>query len=317
MGTDRGIKMYDPSNDVVRHFDTGNGLQNTEFNRKSVTKTHDGRLWFGGIDGLTVFDPEQIKKNNPHIPYVYITDLQVTTSDSTFSVSRNKGKIVLPWEHNTVEIAFVGINYTNASQNSYKHQMQGYDPTWVSSDEPGKARYVRLPVGTYTFTVTAANNDGVWNTEGDSLEIRIKPPLWRTKAAYLLYVLTLIGLIQLIRRLRTYRIRIKEVEYEKEEIAKKVEQTAIVLNNRSKIYLNQLKYIKSDGNYLEFVTEDKTIIDRNKLKNILDELPPNFVRVHRSYVINKNYIQAMNSTTIVLTSDIRIPLSRTFKSNLA
>ena len=35
--------------------------------------------------------------------------------------------------------------------------MNGYDPNWVRNNEPNKARYVRLPVGTYTFNVTAAN----------------------------------------------------------------------------------------------------------------------------------------------------------------
>ncbi len=110
--------------------------------------------------------------------------------------------------------------------------------------------------------------------------------------------------------------RIKTVEKEKDQIAKKVEEVAIVLNNKSKIYLDTLKYIKSDGNYLEFVTNDKTIIDRNKLKAILDDLPPNFIRTHRSYIINKNHIISSNSTSVFINPNIEIPLSRTFKSNL-
>ena len=111
--------------------------------------------------------------------------------------------------------------------------------------------------------------------------------------------------------------RLKTVEKEKEQIAKKVEEIAVILNNKSKIYLDKLKYIKSDGNYLEFVTDDKTIIDRNKLKDILNSLPPNFVRVHRSYVINKNFIDALNSKSLFLRTNIEIPLSRTYKANIA
>ena len=111
--------------------------------------------------------------------------------------------------------------------------------------------------------------------------------------------------------------RLKTVEQEKEQISRKVEEIAVVLNNKSRVYLNQLKYIKSDGNYLEFVTSDKTIVDRNKLKDILNHLPPNFVRVHRSYVINKNFIDASNSKSLVLKPNIEIPLSRTYKANLA
>ena len=194
--------------------------------------------------------------------------------------------------------------------------MIGYDPTWVETTKPNKARYVRLPIGSYTFKVVAANNDGLWNNIGNEIKIKIKPPIWRTNVAYILYVLFLMGLIHLVNRLIKYRKRIKEVEIEKELISKKVEAVAIVLNNKSKIYLDKLKYIKSDGNYLEFITETKMIIDRNNLKAILNQLPPNFVRVHRSYVINKNFIDASNSTTIFLKPNIEIPLSRTFKTNL-
>ncbi|EDP72828.1 hypothetical protein FBALC1_17042 [Flavobacteriales bacterium ALC-1] len=111
--------------------------------------------------------------------------------------------------------------------------------------------------------------------------------------------------------------RVKEVELEKKHIAKKVEEIAVILNNKSKVYLKELKYIKSDGNYLEFVTDEKRIIDRNKIKVILEQLPPNFVKVHRSYIINKNYVSAVNRSNVILQTNIDIPLSRTFKKNLA
>lgn len=317
MGSDKGIKTYNPSNQLVRYYSTDNGLKNKEFNRKSTIRTVDGHLWFGGVNGITSFDPNEIKKDNPNKPYVHITNLRVITSDSTFNVPHFQKKVVLPWEHNTIEIEYVGLNYTHPSQNKYKYKMKGYDPNWVSNNEPDKARYVRLPVGTYTFNVIAANNDSIWNSEGDNIEITITPPIWRTKTAYVIYVLTLLGLVSLVRRLKKYRTRIKEVEFEKAQIAKKVEKDAILLNNKSKIYLDKLKYIKSDGNYLEFVTDNKIIIDRNKLKDILDDLPPNFIRVHRSYVINKNFINASNSKSIFLKPNIEIPLSRTFKANIA
>ncbi|NNE33541.1 MAG: LytTR family transcriptional regulator [Winogradskyella sp.] len=110
--------------------------------------------------------------------------------------------------------------------------------------------------------------------------------------------------------------RIKVVESEKAHIAKKVEEIAVILNNKSKVYLKELKYIKSDGNYLEFVTDKKRIIDRNKIKAILKELPPNFVKVHRSYIINKNFVSSINRSSVILQPNINIPLSRLFKSNL-
>ncbi|MEM9679757.1 MAG: LytTR family transcriptional regulator DNA-binding domain-containing protein, partial [Bacteroidota bacterium] len=291
-------------------------LKNIEFNRKSVIKDSSNNLWFGGVNGITTFNPELIKKDNPHEPYVYITDLRVATSDSTFSIANFKSPITLPWRHNTIEIEYVGLNYTNSSQNSYKYIMQGHDPNWVETHTPNTARYVRLPVGSYNFKVNAANNDGVWNTEGDHLEITITPPFWRTKTALLLYILSFLGLLGLLRQLKLYRNRVSEVELEKEVIAKKVEEKFILLNNKTKVYLNELKFIKAAGNYLEFHTTSKTLIDRNKLKVIEAKLPPNFIRTHRSYIVNKNYIISANSRSVIISPDIETSLSRTFKGSL-
>ena len=317
LGAGRGLLKYHIDSSVLRSYDTDQGILNTEFNRKSVTSTPDGQLWFGGINGITHFNPESITEDNPNPPNVHIADLRVITSDTTFLMSRKEKGFVLPWEHNTIEIGYLGLNFTNPSKNTYKYQLKGYDPDWVVTNQPGNARYVKLPAGSYSFNVQAANNDGLWSTMGDSIHFRVRPPLWRTHVAYMLYLLFALGLFQLFKQLRQYRLQLIETEFEKERLAKSVEATAIVLNNKTKVYLDTLKYIKSDGNYLEFITDQKTIIDRNKLKDILADLPPNFMRVHRSYVVNKNAIQSFNSTSIQIEPQIEIPLSRTFKSNLA
>ena len=316
MGSERGIKLYDPIKNSSRYFTNKNGLKNSEFNRKSVIKTRSGELWFGGINGLTTFKPNDIKKDNPFEPFVHITSLKAIASDTTITYTQFEESISLPWRSNTIEISYVGLNFTNPNQNKYKYKMIGYDPDWVVNNQPIAARYVKLPVGSYKFNVTAANNDGAFNKKGRTININIEPPYWRTNTAYLIYLLSVIGLFGLFRSLKKYRLRIKEVEKEKELIAKKVERVFITLNNKSKIYLDHLVYIKSDGNYLEFITKEKVTIDRNKLKDVLAKLPPNFVRAHRSYVVNKNFIEALNSTTVFLKPNIEIPLSRTFKANL-
>ena len=130
--------------------------------------------------------------------------------------------------------------------------MEGYEPNWVSTTTPTKARYVRLPVGHYTFKVQASNSDGVWNNVGAQINLSVEPPWWRTYKAYVAYALILWGIVYLFIQVKHYQKQITRVEREKEKIAKTVEQEYIVLNNKSKVYLSQLKYIKSDKNYLKF-----------------------------------------------------------------
>ncbi|MEZ4857384.1 MAG: LytTR family transcriptional regulator [Flavobacteriaceae bacterium] len=131
-----------------------------------------------------------------------------------------------------------------------------------------------------------------------------------------LSILFLISSLFLGRKLVLYIQKVKRVEMEKDLIEKKVEAKFLALNNKAKVYLNELDYIKSDGNYLEFYFGEKKVIDRNKMKDIVEELPPNFIQTHRSFIINKNSIQSFNSTKIFLKTGAEIPLSRSFKQNL-
>ncbi len=137
---------------------------------------------------------------------------------------------------------------------------------------------------------------------------------WRFALISLVLLSLLIWFISLYRNSLRHN---REIKAEKELIAQKVERTYVILNNKTKVYLDELNYIQSDGNYLSFFINDATIIDRNRLKVMLDQLPPNFVRVHRSFIVNTNLITSINSTSLLLNRTITIPVSRTFKSNIS
>ena len=130
-------------------------------------------------------------------------------------------------------------------------------------------------------------------------------------------LLILIILVFII--LKKYRVSTKRMAtaiLEKHRIEEAVTRRSLELNNSQKIYLDDLKYLKADKNYVEFYTEDKRIVDRGVLSAILAKLPPNFIQVHRSFVININFIKSKSSSIIVLLPNIEIPLSRTFKKRL-
>lgn len=151
------------------------------------------------------------------------------------------------------------------------------------------------------------------NQESELLLAKQKSKRWQWAT---LSIVFLISSIFLGRQLSRHIKKVKKIEAEKLAIEKRTEFKYIVLNNKAKVYTDELDFIKSDGNYLEFHFGDKKTIDRNKLKEIAHELPPNFVQVHRSFIINKNSIQSLNATSVRLKTGMEIPLSRTFKHNL-
>lgn len=193
MGTDKGLMSYNLETKYLDLYTKEEGVLNLEFNRRSATKTKNGQFWFGGVKGITNFYPSKIKENTV-IPKVHITKVKVITSDSTFVYNhRDKKSIILPYNQNTISLEYVALNYTNSSQNRYKYQLVGRDKNWVEDQGFRFSRYVELPPGKYTFKVIAANNDGVWNTQGDQLPIEVLPPFWQTLWFQILVLLIVIG----------------------------------------------------------------------------------------------------------------------------
>ena len=105
----------------------------------------------------------------------------------------------------------------------------------------------------------------------------------------------------------------KTVE-ELEKVKNIVTEGYIILKDKTKIYLNDLMYVKSEDHYLHAVSSDgKKHFVRGKLAQILSELPPNFVKCQRSYIVNTNYIQSVQQGFITLKNKEEIPVSRSFK----
>jgi ligand-binding sensor domain-containing protein len=76
LSTNRGLSVFNKSKETFRSFTTSEGLQHIEFNHSSFLKSEDGRLFFGGINGLNVFNPEEVLPN-PTVPNTVITGIWV------------------------------------------------------------------------------------------------------------------------------------------------------------------------------------------------------------------------------------------------
>lgn len=74
----------------------------------------------------------------------------------------------------------------------------------------------------------------------------------------------------------------------------------------------EIVFIKSDGAYIIIQTKTEAIVQRKLLKDVEDELPESFVRVHRSYLVNSDYIEKKNASSVTVMGHL-IPVSRSYK----
>ncbi len=83
-------------------------------------------------------------------------------------------------------------------------------------------------------------------------------------------------------------------------------------HGREEVNPNDILYIKSDGAYIEIITRKKKYLERKLLKEIELELPRNFARTHRSFIVNKDYIDQRGASELKV-GDYLIPVSRNYK----
>lgn len=217
VSTNSGLARLDTKTGVFETFSEDDGLQNNEFNTGAYYRLEDGKLVFGGINGLNIIDPNALAKNEK-VPPVFITEINLFDEPiKNDTSSTEKKRLKLTHEQNFLSFSFAALDFENPKQNQFAYKMEGVDKDWVNSGSRNYAGYPNLQPGLYTFKVKASNNDGLWNEEGKSIDIIISPPWWQTLWFRLIAGLALLsGTIVTVRYIsqRSLRERIRKMEVE-------------------------------------------------------------------------------------------------------
>ena len=223
ISTNSGITKFNPNTFQFRNYTVDDGLQSEEFNGGSYYKAPDGEMFFGGIKGFNSFYPAEVT-DNKYIPNIVLTDIKIFNEsvevggDSPLKVQISKTKeIVLSHWQNDISFEYVALHYSNPSKNKYAFKLENYEDEWRYVGDVRIATYTNLDPGEYVFRVKGSNNDGLWNEEGKSIRLIIKPPWWKTTWAYASYfLLFLAGGFSFD---RYQRVRIKNVEQRRAQLS--------------------------------------------------------------------------------------------------
>jgi len=200
VSTNAGVSKVEASSGKVVNYLSLDGLQEGQFNPSSGLHNYiAGYMCFGGTHGLNVFYPEQIQETRLDSK-VIISGLQIfnrpvsvrDTIEGRTILERviNKTEtLVLEHDESVITFEFVGLNFSYPEKNQYAYMMEELDNQWNFVGSQRSATYRYLKPGSYVFKVKASNQQNEWGEEFTSLNIRIKPPVWRTPWAYGLYVL--------------------------------------------------------------------------------------------------------------------------------
>jgi signal transduction histidine kinase/ligand-binding sensor domain-containing protein len=189
-------------------YGRSDGMSNAECNGgrwPAGVKTRDGKLWFPTMDGVAVIDPATIPTNAQRPPVV-IESVRIDNQPALLE-SWQSAIWIRPGQGN-FEIEYTALSFINPENLRFKYKLAGLDHDWIDAGTRRTAYFSHVPPGDYTFQVIAANSDGVWNEEGQSLRVVVLPPFYRTW-----WFLTLIGLGVAGVALAAFKYRVTQLEH--------------------------------------------------------------------------------------------------------
>ena len=220
MGTNKGICRLNRRTFATRTFTHADGLLADEFNRfhwlhlppmPTGQQSDQGeRIIMGGLTGITAFYPRQVREDTFQPP-VELTELQVNNQPVSPALLDSLpiqavDHLTLPYNLNFITAKFAALEFNRPDKNRYRYRLEGAETDWKQTDQP-VATYTNLLPGSYVLVLNASNTSGQWSRWQRRLAITIRPPLWATWWAYLLYGLALGGLIVTGLRASSNRLR--------------------------------------------------------------------------------------------------------------
>lgn len=177
MSTNRGLSRFSPDTETFRNYDRRDGLQSYEFSAGAYHQNRSGQMYFGGVQGFNVFDPNLLQ-NNPIPPPVIITAFKKFNQTDRKDLTGEQ-EITLSYQDNFISFEFAALDYTAPEKNQYAYKLEGFDKDWVYAGTRRYASYTNLRGGNYVFRVIGSNQDGVWNETGATVHIHVIPPIWQ------------------------------------------------------------------------------------------------------------------------------------------
>ncbi|WP_020607387.1 hybrid sensor histidine kinase/response regulator transcription factor [Spirosoma spitsbergense] len=183
LSSDNGIMQFDPVRLTTRAYTVQDGITHNEFNRIAHHQDAQGRLYFGGLNGVTAFDPRDFEAEPPlpALPLRVVSFRQFeadrdTLVDKTEDLLRT-GQITLQPTDRSSILDFALLNYTDAQKNTYAYQFKGVDNTWRYQTE-SSLRLGNLPYGDHELLIRGQAADGRLSSSTLSIGVHVLRPFY-------------------------------------------------------------------------------------------------------------------------------------------
>ena len=256
LGTHLGLSSFHLQTQKFWNYFEKDGLSHNEFNRKSYFKSEDGTMWFGGVSGITFFDPEKVQRSTNDFRTFIPKILQHNNNDQEIKEylfpEHYSSDLVLEPQDKFIEFFFASDDYSNPRGNQFSYQLEGYDKDWMMTAK-NQVRYTNLDNGDYVFRVKTKNDVGIWSTNTVEIEFTVLSPFYEKTWFWILMAAGIIGIV-----VAFYQYRLKKQNE--------------LMNFRQKIANDLHDDISNSLNLIRIAAKEAQIMAPAEMKQDLDQI---------------------------------------------
>jgi ligand-binding sensor domain-containing protein/two-component sensor histidine kinase len=206
ISTYNGISKFNKTSKNFQNFYDEDGLSNNEFNYSSFYKSDAGDFYFGGMNGLNTFRPNEIlKKSNP--PRLHLSSIKRYNSKdkknfiTDYSQTKFTTLKISPYDQ-YFEVRWMMPSYFQNNKNTYSTKLEGFEDRWFHQGNAAFIRYNQLPAGDYVLKVKGKDSRGIDSATILSIPITIQEIFYKQGWFIALVFLAFLGILYAIFRYR-------------------------------------------------------------------------------------------------------------------
>lgn len=263
LSSDYGLIAFNIKTFQSQTFLPKDGATHHEFNTISHFQASDGRLYFGSLNGVTAFYPEDVLKKEGvfDAPLVVTSfqqyDKESRTVEDKLSMLNQTGNIVLQPGEGFFDLSFASLTYQNVEKTRYLYRIDGLHKDWTYTKKPS-IRFSGLPYGSYNLRIMAQGHDGQISAHGLNLPVFVQKPFY-----FQAWFLATIVIFLLLGAVGIHKLRMYHAKQRQRELKLAVQDATKIIVSQNQQLVEDKATIENQADELQRLDTLKSIFFAN------------------------------------------------------